>query len=62
MRNGRQYKFYKHIEKARLKRIDWSVEADTLERAGRGVEAALARTRADDWLRFERKVGEKIWF
>lgn len=62
MSNGKQHRFYKHIEKAHFIRVHWSVEAETLERNGQGEKAALARAKADNWLKFEREVGDIIWF
>jgi len=42
--------------------VYWSVEADVLDRAGRGEAAYLARTKADRWLRFQRKIGAKLYY
>jgi len=43
-----------------VKNVTCYIEADRLERAGSGAEAALLREKSDRWLQLQRKVGAAL--
>ena len=51
---------FDQVELLRFTTVYWSVEAETLERLGKGEEAAVARRTADIWLAIQRKYASLI--
>ena len=60
MSDRRQIVLEERFRSVMAKNVTCYLEADRLERAGRGEEAALVREESDRWLELQRRVGAAL--
>jgi hypothetical protein len=60
MLNRRQVVLEERYRAVMAKNVTCFIQADLLERDGKGAEAAWLRERSDRWLQLQRKVGEAL--
>jgi len=60
MLNRRQMILEERFRSVMAKNVACYMQADMLERAGKGAEAALVREKSDRWLQLQQRVGAAL--
>ena len=60
MPNRREFILTERLSSVIAKKVARNMEANALERAGKGEQAALAREECDRWFQVERGIGNAL--